>query len=161
MKTILILLAFVFASTSSELTELRKLYPKAASNKENAEAFYTKTFQIISDDPVIIGYKGIGFTLKAKYESELAKKKSNFKIGVEMLEGSIQKSPENIELRALRMSIQENSPKFLNYNKNIEEDKKLIISNLLKSNSEVKNFVVQFIAASKSFSDDEKKKYKL
>ena len=43
MKTLLILMVFVAASISSELTELRKLYPTAASNKENAEAFYLKT----------------------------------------------------------------------------------------------------------------------
>ncbi len=161
MKIVLILIAFVFASTSSELSELRKLYPKASSTKENAEIFYTKTSQISSDTPVMIGYKGVGFTLKAKYESELAKKKNNFKKGVEMLEESIQKAPENIELRTLRMSVQENSPKFLNYNKNIEEDKKLIADNLLKSNSEVKSFVTQFIITSKSFTETEKKKYKL
>jgi hypothetical protein len=161
MKIVLILIAFVFASTSSELSELRKLYPKAATTKENAEIFYSKTSQISSETPLMIGYKGVGFTLKAKYESELAKKKNNFKKGVEMLEESIQKAPENIELRTLRMSVQENSPKFLNYNKNIEEDKKLIADNLLKSNSEVKSFVMQFIFTSKSFTEAEKKKYKI
>lgn len=161
MKALLILLVFVAASISSELTELRKLYPAAASNKENAEAFYLKTSLLNSDDAIVTGYKGVGFTLKAKFEKELAKKKSNFKKGAEMLESSIQKAPENIELRTLRMSVQENSPKILNYNKNIEEDKKLIISNFSKSKSDVKTFVAQFIAVSKSFTEEEKKTYKL
>ena len=161
MKTLLILMVFVAASISSELTELRKLYPTAASNKENAEAFYLKTTLLNSEEPLFAGYKGVGLTLKAKYEKELAKKKSNFKKGAELLESSIQKSPENIELRTLRLSVQENSPKILNYNKNIDEDKKLIISNFSKSKSDVKSFVAQFIAVSKSFTEEEKKTYKL
>lgn len=161
MKTFLIFLSFVAASISSDLSELRKLYPKAADNKENAETFFTKSAQINSADPIIVGYKGVSFTLKAKYEKELAKKKSSFKKGAEMLEESIQKAPENIELRALRMSVQENAPKILNYNKNLEEDKKIIKSNFSKNKSEVKIFISQFIAVSKSFSEEEKKTYKL
>lgn len=161
MKTLMILLMFVTASLSSDLSELRKLYPKAATSKENAEVFFNKTTEIKSTDPVLMGYKGIAFTLKAKFEKELSKKKSNFKTGAEILEESIQKAPENIELRALRMSVQENSPKILNYNKNIQEDKNIIISNFSKSKSEVKTFVADFIAVSKSFTDEEKKTYKL
>ncbi len=160
MKILVTLVLFVVASLSSDLSELRKLYPKAASSKENAEMFFNKTSQVTSTDPVIMGYKGIAFTLKAKFEKELAKKKSNFKKGAEMLEESIQKAPENIELRALRMSVQENSPKILNYNKNLQQDKSLIISNFSKSKSEVKTFVGEFIAVSKSFTDEEKKTYK-
>lgn len=160
MKTLVILIAFVAASLSSDLSELRKLYPQAASSKVNADAFYTKTSLLNSDDPILVGYKGIGLTLKAKYEKELAVKKSTFKKGAEMLQESIAKAPENIELRALRMSVQENSPKILNYNKNIEEDKKRIISNFSKSKPDVKLFVSEFIASSKSFTDEEKKTYK-
>lgn len=161
MKILVILLVFVAASLSSDLSELRKLYPKAASSKENADNFLIKTAQINSSYPVILGYKGIAFTLKAKFEKELSKKKNDFKKGAQMLEESIQKAPENIELRVLRMSVQENSPKILNYNKNIQQDKNIISSNFAKSKSEVKIFVAQFIEISKSFTDDEKKTYKL
>lgn len=160
MKTCIILISFIITSLSSDLSELRKLYPAAASTKLNADAFYSKTSLLNSDDPVFIGYKGVGLTLKAKYEKELSAKKNTFKKGAEMLQESIAKSPENIELRALRMSVQENSPKILNYNKNLEEDKKRIISNFSKSKSDVKVFVGDFIAVSKSFTDEEKKTYK-
>src|SRR5690606_19321696 len=129
-------------------------------NKENAGVFFSKASQIKSDDAVVVAYQGVAFTLKAKYEKELSKKKSNFKKGAEMLEGSIQKDPQNIELRTLRLSVQENSPKILNYNKNIEEDKKVILANFSKSKSEVKTFVSEFASASKSFSEQEKKTLK-
>ncbi len=161
MKIGLILLVFVVASLSTDLSELRKLYPKAADNKENAEAFYLKTTKMTAEDVVVVGYKGVGLTLKAKFEKELAKKKNHFKKGVELLEESIEKDPQNIELRTLRLSVQENSPKILNYHKNIDEDKKTIHTYFSKSKNETKVFVAEFIRVSKSFSEEEKKTYKL
>jgi hypothetical protein len=157
MKTALILLLFVASSVSTELTELRKMYSKAGLNKENAETFYKKTAAINSDDPIILGYKGFSLTLKAKYASEILKKKNYFTEGVETLESSIKKAPENVELRVLRMSIQENTPRFLNYNKNIAEDKQLILTGFSKSKSEVKTIAIQFISSSKLFSEKELK----
>ena len=160
MKTLIILLTLTLSAVSNELSELRKLYPKAASNKENTEAFYNKAFKLTSDDPIAMGYKGVAYTLKAKFDSALLKKKENFIKGVELLEASIAKMPENVELRVLRMSVQENSPKFLNYNENLEEDKKLILKNFSSSKEEVKTFTLHFVGTSKLFSEEEKNSLK-
>lgn len=159
MKTILILLTFAVASISNDLSALRKLYPKAADNKENAESFCNIAFGLKSEDALVLGYKGAAYTLQAKFDRALLKKKENFIKGVEMLEQSIEKQPANIELRVLRMSIQENSPKFLNYNTKLEEDKKMIVSQFSNTKSEVRTFVVNFIENSNSFSAEEKKTY--
>lgn len=153
MKTLLIIFLFIASSASSELMELRKMYSKAGINKENASAFYNKTVAIRSEEAIVLGYRGFAFTLKAKYESELLKKKNNFSKGVELLESSIKKDPQSLELRVLRMSIQENAPRFLNYNKNLNEDKQLIMNGFLKSKTEVKAIAIHFMSSSKLFSE--------
>jgi len=73
-----------------------------------------------------------------------AAKLKQFKEGAEALEKIIDENPANAEYRFLRLIIQENAPKILKYNKEIEEDTQLIISKfdgLDKSlQSEIQNY---------------------
>jgi hypothetical protein len=51
-----------------------------------------------------------------------AEKLSLFKNGHKKLEAAIKNSTENVELRFLRLIIQENAPSILNYNDDLEKD---------------------------------------
>ena len=48
-----------------------------------------------------------------------------------MIERVIAKYPDDIELRFLRLTIQNNAPSFLNYSDNTKEDKDKIIKGLV------------------------------
>jgi len=75
---------------------------------------------------------------KQAYEGALMMKKSGllkgsakqklavFKSGKTKLEESISKYPDNAEFRFLRLIIQENAPKVVKYNRNIDEDVEMI-----------------------------------
>lgn len=71
-------------------------------------------------------------------------KLKQFKEGAEVLEKIIDENPDIAEYRFLRLIIQENAPKILKYNKQIEDDKELILSkfdSLEKSlQTEIKNY---------------------
>ena len=55
------------------------------------------------------------------------------------------------------MSVQENSPKFLGYHKNLEEDKAFVLKNYSSiSSTELKNVIKDFVLKSENFSETEK-----
>ncbi len=72
------------------------------------------------------------------------------KTGGQLLEGAINKEPKNVEFRFLRLIVQENAPKFLGYNKNIEEDCKLIKEKYDSLNNRIKNAVFEYAKKSTS-----------
>jgi hypothetical protein len=86
--------------------------------------------QTNSNTVEIKGYRAIICFLKADYYVNPFKKWDSFKKGKEQLDAIISKNKRNIELRFLRLTIQDNLPSFLNYDKNIKEDKDYIFKQL-------------------------------
>ena len=77
--------------------------------------------------PTLLGYKGSTLAMEAKYTLNPYKKLKYFNEGKSLLEKSINNDPQNIELRYLRLAIQSTIPTFLNYSKNIDSDKILLL----------------------------------
>lgn len=126
----LISLFALFLGVSVHLSEVRKVYPQAADSEEmTKKLFYNLSFVTNREKAVLIAYKGATSTLMAKYALKVKEKKEFFKIGIELIEYAINREPGNIEIRFLRLSVQENAPKFLKYQGHIEEDKKFILDN--------------------------------
>lgn len=117
---------FLSLNTAAQNSEIRNSYHAATKSEENAGVFYNLVKDVTkSDKAEMIAYKGAAKALLARYEP-LAKRKSKLKEGIEWVEDAVSKSPQNPEVRLVRLSIQESLPKFLNYHKNIEEDRSLI-----------------------------------
>ncbi len=87
---------------------------------------------------------------KAGLVSSLKDKLSLFRKGKQLLEESILNEKQNAEYRFLRIVIQENCPSILMYNKNIEEDKKIIIYSYNKMDVAVKNAIFDYSKTSKT-----------
>ena len=141
-----------------ELSELRTAYIKASENKEATALLFKELAEVKkTDDKVLVAYKGAVLTLMAKYIKGKQEKKSYFKEGAAMLNFAANANPNNIEIRVLRMSVQENTPKFLKFQQNLAEDKQFIIDHFgTTSSNEVKVFVRSFIQQSNSFTSEEK-----
>ncbi len=132
MKSSLFFLTVLFFSFHllGQSSELRKSYRDATQSEEKAEAFYKYVENVSdSDKAVMIAYKGAGKTLLARF-APLTKRKEKVQSGVGLVEKAIQKDPDNVEIRLIRLSIQENLPKMFKYNGEIESDKKFIQSKL-------------------------------
>src|SRR5690606_26062060 len=78
-----------------------------------------------SDKAEMMAYKGAGITLLARFEP-LTKRSAKVKSGIKWIDDAIKKSPNNVEVRLIRLSVQENLPKMFKYNTHIESDRKFI-----------------------------------
>jgi len=157
LKLIISLIASFLLFTLQELSDVRRLFVEAPVNVVKSEVFYDFIGNYNREDKVLWAYKGAAITLKAKFAKTLKEKKSLFTEGVKWIENAVKSEPNNIEIRLIRLSIQENAPKILNYKKNIEEDKKLLLSNLEQQNLSLKEYIKKYIKQSDIFTDKEKK----
>ena len=115
MKLICFLLYLLSISTfTPDLDQIRKDFKLASNDRETALALREKLKTVTKEDNMIlVAYKGAVSALTAKYTKDNTERKNLFKNGVALLEFAISQKTENIEIRCLRLGIQENSPKFL------------------------------------------------
>ncbi|MEO9891955.1 hypothetical protein [Aurantibacter sp.] len=140
------------------LEELRKTFPLANDNVEITDKMHESLSTITTKDKaILIAYKGAFSTLKSKHSKQIKDKKTYFKDGVALIELAIERDANNIEIRCLRLGVQENTPKFLKYKSDIPADKQYILDHFKSENSqEIKNFIKGYIQQSKTFNEAEK-----
>ena len=121
-KWLFLHIILIWIVPTQDLETLRLAYKNAGQDDSKIEAFENLVKDITTEDnPVLVGYKGASLTLKAKLEKTIKDKKDLFVQGKGIIEYAIQKDPESVELRFIRLGIQENTPKLLKYKDNIEE----------------------------------------
>ncbi len=150
---------FLLTFIGSDIAEVRKLYPAASANEKNAHEFHEIVNRVGSDDAVIQAYRGAAETLLSKFSGKVGEKISHMKAGADLIDGAVSKDPDNIEIRMVRLSVQENVPRIVNYRKNKDEDKAAILAGYEKSGP-IKEYIRQFILRSDSFSKEEKNAFK-
>lgn len=94
-------------------------------------------------------YLGAVLMKKAGIVVNPADKLSLFNQGHEKLEHAIQIDPSNAEYRFLRISIQENAPNMLGYNRNIDEDAEIVHARYETLPAEVKEAIANYSLKSK------------
>lgn len=157
MKGLMILFVGAFALWTIDLGNIRQQFEQAKSSKEATEALY-QALQGHQKGPVILAYKGASITLKARYEENRETKKEMVSEGIQTLEKAVKSSPQNVEIRLVRLAIQEHSPKVLKYKMNIAEDKQMILSNFASENRAVKTLIKRYVGQSKVFTAEERSK---
>lgn len=92
--------------------EIRKAYTSASSTKEHTAQFYQLMQGVSTNTPLLQAYKGAALMMYAKQSGKL---RQSLKEGKALIESAIEKEPENIELRMVRLSVQEHLPKIVPY----------------------------------------------
>ena len=161
MKTSIFIFILLLGLFSPSLTKVRTDYKKSFNNKEvtlQLNKYLAKVKK--TDKKLLVAYKGAVLILMAKYSKVIKEKFFFFKEGATLLNFAIFEEPANVEMRCIRLSIQENAPKLLKYRANKAEDKQFIKDgyDTIKSTT-IKTYVRGFIMQSKSFSDEEKKEF--
>ena len=161
MKTSIFIFILLLGLFSPSLTKVRTDYKKSFNNKEvtlQLNKYLAKVKK--TDKKLLVAYKGAVLILMAKYSKVIKEKNFFFKEGATLLNFAIFEEPANVEMRCIRLSIQENAPKLLKYRANKTEDKQFIKDgyDTIKSTT-IKTYVRGFIMQSKSFSDEEKKEF--
>lgn len=155
MKLILLFFtAFLLHFQTSTLEKIRASFPTASATKQSAASF-SALVKNADSDAAAQGYKAAAKMIQAKFEQGNSRK-TLMTEGIKSLESLISKNSANTELRLIRLSIQENLPKIVGYNKNIKDDKALIIKNYSKENAALKKYIKSFSTASKSMTPAEK-----
>lgn len=157
MKGLILFFSLFVLFVAPELSEVRKQYTNAIESKENAQKFY-KLLEGVSkqDSKTLVAYKGASIALQAKFSPKKEDKKKQFIEGTQLLDYALKNESNNLEIRLIRLSIQENTPKIMKYKANIAEDKQFIVSNFSKQSNSLKDFVRVYLKQSKVFSEIEK-----
>jgi len=158
MKLFFIIISFLTIQ-SIDLNTVRNDYKEAVQDRTKISSFNEQLVSVTKmDKPILLGYKGAGIALKGRYTKKIKNKKLFFIEGVTLVEYALKKAPKNIELRFIRLGIQENTPKLLKYKGKIEEDKNYILSHYKSvKSSNLKKHIKGYVLQSKSFSVEEKK----
>lgn len=157
MKLYASLILLVTFLGSPELASIRKMYPTVSKSEANAKEFSAKMADVSNnDETILVAYKAASILLNSKFEKKMQAKIDRFKEGAKLLETTIKSEPNNIEIRMIRLSVQENAPGITGYKKNIKEDKNFITNNYDDQSASLKEYLKNFILQSKSFSDKEK-----
>lgn len=144
---------FLFFQTP-DLENLRNSYSKANNSLENTKAFIDLAESKSSADPVIKGYQAAAKIMEAKVSKK--GRPALVKSGATQLESIIKDNPNNIELRLIRLSVQENIPKIVGYNSALKGDKQFILAQYSKQNAALKSHIRKFAAQSKTMTAAEK-----
>lgn len=157
MKLLLFICLFLSFSNIPEIADIRKLYPTVVISEINAKEFASKLANIEKENnKTLVAYKGASIVIMSRFKKEISEKSKNFKEGAKMIEFAMESEPNNIEIRLIRLSIQEKAPKIVNYNKNKKEDKVFLLDHYNEQSGNLKAYIKDFILQSKSFSTAEK-----
>ncbi|WP_149205831.1 hypothetical protein [Flavobacterium johnsoniae] len=157
MKLLVSLLLWINFANTPDLASIRKIYPDVAKSEANAKEFTEKLSSVSNnDEKILVAYKAASILVDSKFESIMGSKISRFKEGAKLLEATIKSDPSNIEMRMIRLSIQEDVPAITGYKKNIKEDKKFITTYYRSQSGALKEYLKDFVLQSKSFSEKEK-----
>lgn len=104
-----------------------------------------------------IAYEGALLMRKAGLIKGAGEKLKMFKKGHELFENEIAKDPGNVELKFIRLCIQEKAPKILKYRKELDEDKAAVIRHFSTLPQEVQKQVLDYAASSEILTEQDLK----
>lgn len=159
LKVIFLFIGLMVApAISPDLDTIREKYREASGSEDTTKKLFDGLSVVgKNDNMTMVAYKGAVTTLMSKYTEGIKDKKTFFKDGRELLEFALETEPENVEIRCIRLSVQENAPKITGYKKNIDQDKLFILDNYASMTDKgAKDFVKGYTSQSDAFTDAEK-----
>lgn len=165
MKLATVFLVFVNASTAlgqnnSTISEIREelFYTEFDINK--SLSFYEKLAGLNQATPTIMAYEAAAKALVAKHSWNPVTKISSLKEALNLLEAAVDLDQLNLEIRFLRLYIENSTPPYLGVRKHIEIDKKAILINLAfleKSDlsAEIVDYIKKYMATAVSCTVEE------
>ncbi|MEO4006229.1 hypothetical protein [Flavobacterium sp. CAU 1735] len=111
-----------------EMDFIRANYIKAVSDKKLCKAMLVQ-LHTKNGNSVYLAYRGAFKTIWASHAINPIVKLNAFNKGKKDIENAVKENPDNIEIRFIRLSIQQNCPSFLGYNNEVEQDLQFIHEN--------------------------------
>ncbi len=130
------------------LDEIRRLFSEASDNELKTSQLYTILEEQTSQNPILLAYRASAEALQAKHAWNPLTKWANIAKSMQLFQQAVDIEPNNIEIRFLRYSIQNNTPSILGYSGNLAEDKQKMIDLFPKSDvpdkmkAEIKKIII-------------------
>lgn len=158
---LLLMLPLFVTSSALTIHDARKAFDEAVNKEESGRQFLLLAAKENINDPLLVGYIGAVKMIMAKHYFNPWTKLNSFNEGKDLLESSIKAFSGNAELRFLRFSIQANSPKFLNYNMHLEEDKRYLLEHIdtIKDKAQ-QGKIVSYLRSNELLTEKEKQQLK-
>lgn len=157
MKLLTVFFASAVMLFQTSTSSIRESFEHAGNSIENAEAFYSQTLKL-EDSDLTNAYIGAALITKAKFQKGIKHKKELIVKGADLLDGSVNKKPKDLEIRLIRLIIQENVPNIVRYKENIQEDKKVILANYNTQSADIKKWISGYANQSKAFTTEDRQK---
>lgn len=130
-RAIILVCFFGVQSTPLPLVKMRELFSTVSENEKSVIDLkeITQTQTTVPSE-IRKAYYAAVHMASAQYKLNFITKINIFNEGKDWLEAVIKSDTASIELRYIRLAIQENTPSFLGYTKNITQDKRFLITRL-------------------------------
>src|SRR5436190_6706863 len=121
----LTLILFTLDSVAGDISlkYVRLLFEKSVTDETCCKNLIADLNKYNESNTTFSAYKACATMIMAKHCFNPFKKLSYFNEGKALLEKCISSQPENPEIRYLRFTVQSSAPRFLCYNKSLQEDK--------------------------------------
>ncbi|QSE97824.1 hypothetical protein [Fulvivirga lutea] len=132
----LILIGFLFSLSPSysqvkpTIAEIREELFYTDFDLEKCYAFYNKLAVLQQETPTIAAYEAAAKALVAKHSWNPITKINSIREAMKMLTSAVDLDKTNLEIRFLRLYIENSLPEYLGMKDNLEEDKQVILKNI-------------------------------
>lgn len=125
---------FFTNTQKTNIEEIRKQMLRAISSPKVTDSLYNHLYDDSPKNPLITAYLGALEALKAKDSWNPYNKIKYLNLSNKTVLKAVNASPNDMEIRFIRFSIQSNLPHFLGLNKDLESDKNQILHQLKQKN---------------------------
>lgn len=148
------------AQDKSALSLIREELFYSDFDLEKCFEYYSKVESHKQISPVITAYEAAAKALIAKHSWNPITKVSSLKEAMALLNKAVDLDKMNLEIRFLRLYIENSLPSYLGMKDNIAEDKKLIIGNIqlldsLGLNSDIIQYILKYMSTEVACTSDE------
>lgn len=124
---VLVSVFFSYVSVAQDLAYIKKSMVKAVDSHELTTNLYNELSSLNSNDPLIWAYVATLEGLKAKHSWNPYSKLKYVNRADKQISKAVAASPEDLEIRFMRFSLQYYTPSFLGYSDDLVEDRKMIV----------------------------------
>jgi hypothetical protein len=148
MKNLLAFVMFFTVLNAQASIDKTHYFEVLSGNKSDKIKSEVQRLEKMTSTSEIRAYLGAMMMKEAQYYQSTKEKLSRFNKGKALLEAEIKGNKTAVDYRFLRLMIQENCPKILNYHSHVKEDADLIIKDYSKQNSALKAVILTYSKSS-------------
>ena len=163
-STLLMILTFtnINGQEKSSIELIREELFYTDFNIDKCLSFYSKVAEYHQITPTITAYEAAAKALIAKHSWNPITKFSTLQDALILLDKAISMEQMNLEIRFLRLYIENSLPTYLGKSNNMKDDKRLIIENIellntLDLNADIIQYILKYMSTSVACTHEEKK----